>query len=53
MSLLSYYICCLTVADAGGSGQSLWNIPYLQDGLDLVKTLDPYDDNAVKIIPCE
>ena len=41
---------CLT---AGEGGQSLWHIPDLRDGLDLVKTLDPYDDNAVKVTPCE
>ena len=35
------------------SGKGVWYIPDLQDGLDLVKTLDPYNENAVKITPCE
>ena len=36
-----------------GGSCSLWYIPDLQDGLNLVKTLDPYNDNAVKITPCK
>ena len=39
--------------DEGSGGESLWHIPDLQDGLDLVKKLDPYNDHAVKISPCE
>jgi hypothetical protein len=33
------------------NGKGVWHIPDLQDGLDLVKTLDPYNENAVKITP--
>ena len=46
-----YIVCFFTVADGGR--QSVWNIPHLQSGLELVKTLDPYDDSTVKITPCE
>ena len=38
---------------AGEGGSALWYIPDLQDGLELVKKLDPYDDSAVKLKPCE
>ena len=35
------------------SGKGVWYIPDLQDGLDLVKALDPYNESAVKLTPCE
>ena len=44
---------CVCVCVCAGGGGSLWHIPDLQDGLDLVKALDPYDDSAVKLTPCE
>ena len=31
----------------------MWYIPDMKDGLDLVKRLDPYNENAVNITPCE
>ena len=52
-TLCTAHECCLPTAEGGRGSQCLWYIPDLQDGLNLVKTLDPYDDTAVKISPCE
>ena len=38
---------------SAGGGRGLWYIPDLRDGLDLVHTLDPYDESAVKMTPCK
>ena len=48
-----YMTCLLFYCHSAGGCRGLWYIPDLRDGLDLVKTLDPYDESAVKMTPCE
>lgn len=31
----------------------MWYIPDLEEGMELVNKLDPYDENAVKLTPCK
>ena len=46
---LEVHVC----AAGTGAGGSVWHIPDLEEGMELVKKLDPYDENAVKLTPCK
>ena len=35
------------------TGKGVWYIPDMKEGMDTVKALDPYNENAVKIVPCK
>ena len=37
----------------GRNSESVWYVPGLQEGLELVKSLDPYDNKAVQMTPCQ